>query len=500
MPDITRRRFITSSAAISGGAALGALMGNRALANTNPNGRMKQPNLLFVFSDQQSADMLGCYGNRSIKTPRLDAFAADGVQFNQCISNAPVCTPYRGTLLSGLHPLHHGAFYNDLQMLPGNGNYFAEVLRDAGYRTGYVGKWHLYGGNRKRPVPEGPLRYGFDDYFLTNNCTLEFRANKAWYWDETNQRRLYDKWEPDAQTDQAITFLEQAAGDDRPWALFVSWHPPHNWDGYWNYDAPQDAVDRYHARTIGMRPHIPDTPDNRRMVRDYYALCSNLDDNFGRLLDALKTAGALDNTVIVYTSDHGDCLRNRGRADAHKCRPEADSCRVPLLLQAPGLQPRVSDLLISTLDLMPTLLSLLGAPVPRTCQGKDLTAAIRDADDDAVESTPLFLSRFDNGDWRGIYTRRYTYSFGPDGKRFNRLYDRRTDPHEQTNLYDDPDHRALRDRLHEQTLAWMKTFDDPFVPYQTMLRKVARRPRADGKMYRAKTGALKGRPVDLIGD
>ena len=488
---ITRRHFMKTST----GAVLGSILANSVVGESASR---RRPNLLFVFSDQQSADMLGCYGNASIETPRLDAFSRGAVRFNHCISNSPVCTPYRGTLLSGQHPLYHGAFFNDLQMLPGDGTYFAEVLRDAGHRTGYVGKWHLLGGYRDRPVPEGPLRYGFDDTFLTNNCTLEYRAGKSWYWDRNNQRAFYPKWEPDAQTDQAIEFLEQSVGRDDPWTLFVSWHPPHNWDGYWNYDAPKAFKDLYDPDTIKLRPGTPDTPENRRMMRDYHALCSNLDWNFGRLLDALEEQGELDNTIVVYTSDHGDCLRMNGRYDLHKCRPEQESTKVPLLIRAPGLRGGTSDLLVSSLDLMPTLLGLLGASVPGTCQGQNLSRAIKNGDEDAVASIPLFLSRFDDIDWRGVYTRRYTYSFGPDGERFNRLYDRQEDPHEQNNLFDDPAHRGVRNRLHRETLRWMKEFNDPFVPYQKMLEATATQPAKDGKMFRQPTGALKGRPVDRI--
>lgn len=133
-----------------------------------------RPNLVFVFSDQQSSDMLGCAGNPQVISPNLDRLAAQGLRFNHCISSAPICTPYRGMLLSGQHPLRNGAFENDVRMVPGAGNYFGEVLRDHNYRTGYYGKWHLYGGDRDRPVPPGPYRYGFDHEFVINNCTLDY--------------------------------------------------------------------------------------------------------------------------------------------------------------------------------------------------------------------------------------------------------------------------------------------------------------------------------------
>lgn len=121
------------------------------------NGNRK-PNLVFVFSDQQSFDMMGCAGNGQIHTPRLDRFAQESVRLTNCFGNTPVCTPWRGMLLSGMHSLHNGAFANDRPMLPGKGKYFAEALRDDGYQTAYVGKWHIYGGKRDRPVPAGPYR------------------------------------------------------------------------------------------------------------------------------------------------------------------------------------------------------------------------------------------------------------------------------------------------------------------------------------------------------
>jgi arylsulfatase A-like enzyme len=186
-----------------------------------------KPNLLFVFSDQQSSDMLGCYGNAQIKTPNIDRLAKEGIRFIHGVSSSPVCTPFRGMLLSGQHPLFNGCTVNDVQMLPGKGRHFSEVLRDAGYQTGFIGKCHLYGGMRNRPIPKGPLRYGFDHEFFSNNCTLRFGANDAFYWDAKGGKTKFGKWEADGQTDQAIEFIDRHGGK-KPFALFVSWHPPHN--------------------------------------------------------------------------------------------------------------------------------------------------------------------------------------------------------------------------------------------------------------------------------
>lgn len=467
----------------------------------------KRPNLLFVFSDQQSWDMLGCYGNDAIKTPRLDVFADRAVRFNHCVSTAPVCTPWRGMLLSGQHPLHNGAVFNDWQMRPGNGQYLAEVLRDAGYRCGWVGKWHLYGGRRDRPVPPGPLRYGFDDRFLTNNCTLEYRAGRSWYWDESGARRCYDKWEPDAQTDQAIAFLDESADDDRPFALFVSWHPPHNWtcpsDRFprrWTYEAPEQWMDLYGLDDVQLRPGAADTEEQRQIYRGHYALCSNLDHNFGRLLDRLDQLAMTDQTLTVYTSDHGDTLRSvPGEDREHKRQPVSTSCRVPMLMAGPGLTARASELIFSGLDMMPTLLGALGVDPSASCHGRDLSDAIARDDDDAVDETPLFLASDDRIDWRGLYTRRYTYSFGVEGDRFNKLFDRADGAYELVNHFDDPDYADVQADLHARAVGWMERFGDRFVPFEKILNRCLNAPPTDGELVHTQEDATtRGRPVDLL--
>jgi len=461
----------------------------------------RKPNLLFVFSDQQSSDMLGCYGNDQIVTPNIDKLAAEGVRFNHCVSSCPVCTPYRGMLLSGQHPLYNGCMVNDMQLLPGNGKHFGEVLRDAGYHTGYIGKWHLYGGLRGRPIPAGPLRYGFDHEFFSNNCTVKFGARDAFYWDENGERRKLGKWEPDGQTDQAIDFIDQYAGK-QPFALFVSWHPPHNWGS--GYPAPPEYEKLYDAGKIKLRPSCQDTQKSRAEYRGYMAMCTNLDDNFGRLLKKLDEKGVRDNTLVVYTSDHGDLLRSHCIHDWHKSRPEHVSCRVPLILSRPvKLSPRVCEMPVGTLDLMPTLLGLLGIEPPDTCQGSNYADALMEGRDLPGRSVPLFFWGA-KSDWRGVYTERYTYAFEPDSSTIgiNVLYDRQEDPHELTNLFDSPDHHKVREDLHALTKKWMEKFRDEHVPFDAVKQKVYVDPaaaRAPWSPHGVESAALKGRPVDLLG-
>ncbi len=495
------------------------LSGLPAIAAPPPPARRK-PNLLFIFSDQQSSDMLGCYGNRQVVTPNLDRFAAEGVRFNHCVANAPLCTPYRGILLSGQHTLRNAAIENDIRMLPGDGNYFGETLRDAGYRTGYVGKWHLYGGNRVRPIPAGPDRAGFDHRFLSNNCTVVFDKERSYYWDENGERRLYGDWEPYAQARQANEFIDENA--DRPFALFLSWHPPHNWTGKQarqgpedGYGAPEDCKRLYDAAKMTLRGNCVDTPSARQLYQGYYAMTTSIDRAFGMVMEKLIEKGLVEDTLVVFTSDHGDLALSHGFT-GNKMRPEMESIRVPMLIRYPGvLAPRVSELMVGTLDLMPTLLSLLRLKPPATCDGKDLSTAMAARRDNTVDSIPLFLFPLD---WRGVYTRRYTYAFDtsqgyetryrrayfsrPAGAEWNCLYDRETDPWENRNLFSSRAHNKLRARLHEKTLTWMGGYGDAGLPYRK-IQEIILTPEdhaiaQDTVRVRPMSGILRGRPSELL--
>jgi arylsulfatase A-like enzyme len=471
-----------------------------------------RPNLVFLFSDQQSSDMLRCYGNTQIITPNIDCLAQEGVRFKRCISNSPVCTPYRGVLLSGQHPLWTGALGNDLQMVPGNGKYFGEILRDAGYRMGYFGKWHLYGGDRVRPIPAGAYRYGFDGTFLSNNCTLLYDKDRAYYWDEKGRRQLYGDWEPFAQTRHAMQFIDEGS-KAAPFALFLSWHPPHNWQGAERYPAPEELLRAYNPEKIKVRGNCENTAERREAYRGHMAMCTSIDTCVGWLTKKLEDAGLADNTILVYTSDHGDLLLSHGLR-GNKGRAENESIHVPLIIRWPKrLKTRVSDMPVGTLDLMPTLLSMLDIEPPETCQGRDLGSAIIQEQDVRTESLPLFLMVHD---WRGVYTDRYTYSFsvptknpswwnqvaGHDSETHNRLFDREADPLEMRNLFYDSAHSKLKDKLHQQALDWMARFRDEGLSYPDI---VSRLESADDlaadrekRLSRNGTGRLRGRPIDFL--
>lgn len=487
---INRRNFLKTAAAAT---ALSSIKSKAA--SFTPS---KKPNLLFVFTDQQSFDMLGCYGNSQIKTPNLDRLASDGLRFEYCISSNPVCTPMRAMLLSGQHTLKNGAFYNDFGMLTGNGKYFGEVLRDNGYRTGYIGKWHIYGGDRDRPIPAGPYRYGFDDVFLSNNCALNYDPNVCFYFDQqTGQKIKYHKWEVYGQTEQAKNFIKESS-EDQPWALFVSWHPPHDHKGG-KYTTLPELEALYNPDEIKLRASMTDSPEIRKDMQGYMGMVTGCDIAFGQLMQTLKDKGMDDNTIVVFTSDHGDLHGAHGRPWA-KSFPEDESCRVPLIIRYPKkIQSRTSELLVGTLDLMPTILGLMDLPVPDLCDGQNLTPHILAGNDEAVFSVPLFYFA---PSWRGVFTKQFTYSErakgGTGDQNWNTLYDRQNDPHQLTNQFGNTAYADKKNELKQLMQDWLNRFNDPFLNEKDFLQALGLNYpnfKQDGK---GGTGRLPGRPVDLL--
>jgi arylsulfatase A-like enzyme len=430
------------------------------------------PNLLFVFSDQHTFDMLGCYGNRQVISPNIDQLAREGLRFQHCISNSPTCTPYRSMLMSGRHTLYNGGFVNDQPLIPGHGKKFAEVLRDAGYNTAYVGKWHLYGGDRDRPIPPGEMRYGFDGLFYTNNCHVDFRPGKCFYWNEEGEKVYFDEWEVYGQTRQALAYLDGQRDADRPFALFVSWHPPHDWgkfegeDGrrHYRYGTLDELMQYYVRDSIRVRPGMESTPDLRRMYHGQMAMVTGVDIAFGWLMDKLEEIGARNNTLVVFTSDHGDMLEFAG-APYPKQYPHDYSLRVPFIMRWPGKLPagQTTALLFSAMDIMPTVLGLMDLEVPEACQGKNLAGSILAGDEESVGYVPIWS--FYHNSFKGVITKDWTYSTLEDATEASLhsvLFDRKHDPYQLNNLFASPAHQAVRDSLWQLTSEWMERFEDPF--------------------------------------
>lgn len=420
---------------------------------------VKKPNILLVFSDQQRSTAMGCAGVEAVSTPAMDALARQGSRFTNAVSNTPVCSPARASLFTGLHVLTHGLVNNDIAIRT-DVRSLAHCLNDAGYRCGYIGKWHLDCADRGVFVPPGPRRLGFDDYWAACNCNHAYFA-AHYYLNNDPEPRWFDGYEPDTQTDLAIRYLEERGRGAQPFFLALSWGPPHC-----PYRVvPQRFLDLYPPESIRLLPNAPPHA-NREIIAGYYAHVTALDECLGRLLRALDAAGLADDTIVVFTSDHGDMLFSQDKG--WKTKPWRESVGIPLLLRWPGHIPvgRVSGEPISLVDLMPSLLALADLPVPAEVEGEDLSAHIRGAKSTTQDSVfinyPVCPTAFHHRAWRGVVTRTHTYARFAESPWV--LYDDAADPFQLANLAASPAHAALRDELEVELQRWLRRCRDSFEP------------------------------------
>jgi arylsulfatase A-like enzyme len=422
-----------------------------------------KPNILYVFADQMRSMSIGCLHDDPVQTPNLDRLAQQGVLFRNAFANTPVCTPSRGSLITGKHAWSCRCIANDLR-LPEDEISIADVLKEQGYRRGYVGKWHLDGISRHMFTPPGRRRHGFDDYWAAYNCNHNYFDCK-WFEDDCPDVKRAEGYDADIQTDQAIGFMERYR--DEPFCLFLSWGPPH--DPY--RLVPQEFLDMYPPDQVPLRLNAEGA--DRESIAGYLAHVTALDRNVGRLMEALDRLGLAENTLLVFSADHGDMLWSHGRRN--KQQPWDESIHIPLIMRWPGHLPegQMQDLLISVADHTPTLLGLAGVPVPETMNGLDLSGAILGSSAERPSSVLIgeYVS-FDQGanwqPWRGVRTERYTYARWLQGGAL--LYDNQADPYQLDNLMLRPGHEALARDLEQELQGWLQRLDDPFVQGEEHLR------------------------------
>ncbi len=516
-----RRRFLKSIGLGTAGIALSGCVNKwRQLAG---GGSVKKPNLLFVFPDQMRKQAMGFMNADPVITPNLDRFAAESRVFTNAISSCPLCTPFRAMVLTGRYPFSTGMVNN---CIPGLDSELSEdeicisdVLKADGYQTGYIGKWHLDSPSRnksKNPVdgatdwdawtPPGPRRHGFDFWYAHGHYNEHFNMH---YWaDSPKKIEVKNKWSVEHETDVAIDFIRKRQ-KDKPFVLFVSWNPPH---------APHIAPEKYKAlyknKNLPVRPNVkiieekfdgenyswwanPEvkSPDQKypKTSLSYYAAVSSCDDNFGRLLRTLDEEGIADDTIVVFTSDHGSMLGSHGRYG--KIIWYEESIGIPFLVRWPGhVKPGTDEMLFASYDFMPTLLGLMGQPIPSTVETADYSDALRgknvcgpssafianykiSGDLLAVGQEPLgwlkhnFELREKGVDlrklgYRGVRTKRYTYVVNRRtyGKKTQRLlYDNEKDRYQLNPVeVTSPEENPVAAELSEELQRWLDKTHDPF--------------------------------------
>lgn len=450
-----RRNFLRAAS-----AAAMALAARRSPSAGAP----RRPNILYVLTDQWRASALGYTGDPNVKTPVIDALAAQSIDFRTAVSVCPVCTPYRAALLTGRYPTSTGMFLNDLH-LPDGEVCLAESLKAAGYTTGYIGKWHLDGHGRAAFVPPA-RRQGFD-YWKGAECDHNY-PRSHYYEGDSPEKKIWEGYDAYAQTDDARRFLSDHAADDRPFFLMVSYGTPHFPHG----TAPDEFKARIPPESIRFPPNVPAEKIDEKLRREaqgYYAHCMALDRCVERLLASLRENGLERDTILVFTSDHGEMMGSQGCPACQKQVPWDESILVPFLLRYPalhGAQGRVVRTPIVTPDILPTLLSLAGVPVPPSVEGEDLSAILRGGGPEDRAVLFMNVAPFDNfskgREYRGVRTARHTYVRAIDGPWL--LYDNQADPHQMRNLVDDPAAAELKKDLEGKLKAALKRAGDDFKP------------------------------------
>ncbi|MBQ3668770.1 MAG: sulfatase-like hydrolase/transferase [Clostridia bacterium] len=382
-------------------------------------------NVLVIFSDQQHKYALGKV-NPEFITPNLDALAEDGVLFKNGYSPNPVCGPYRGCLMTGQYTSRCGV-YNNCFPLPEGVPTIADRLKDAGYFTSYVGKWHL-GGNGQGPI-EREIRGGFED-FIGYQCYNGFDvrppySNKVLFYDENDEPHEFQKHRTDVTTDLAIERLDCAAAKGKPFLMMVSYQAPHY---------PEQPLDEYARLYEGkvftktpdysyVDPYTPTfspysprpfdgCPDYQRYggdmdeyMRLYAGMVTQVDAGVGRITDELKRLNIYDDTLIIYTSDHGDMQGSHGLKN--KCYPHEKSAGVPFIARYPGGRRGViSEQLVSGVDILPTALDAAGLKGDDSLDGRSFLDYLKGASE---ETNGYIISEYVIGKepWRMIRTPEY---------------------------------------------------------------------------------------------
>ncbi|MHC5057469.1 MAG: sulfatase family protein [Planctomycetota bacterium] len=532
-----RREFLAAAGRGAAGVAIGAGMSCSGTTRDGPqpssDGRAipgRPPNLLFIYTDEQACGTLACYGNRLIETPNLDRLAGRATVFDQAYVTQPVCTPSRSSLLTGLWPHTSGCTENNVPLRPET-PCLPEMITGGDYATGHFGKWHLgdeifaqHGFDEWVSIEDGYRKHygkGRDrdarsDYhrFLVASGHSPRRGDSFSRGEAARLPEQYGK--PAFLAREAARFIREKR--DRPFALYVNFLEPHM-----PFFGPRD--NQYRPKDVPLPPNFRDAPDEtmplrwrvlreayaarghsglplksesgwRRLIANYWGLCSLVDTHVGTILGALEACGLWDETIIVFTSDHGDMMGSHQLVA--KCVMYEEAVRVPMIVKLPGQVSgkRVAGP-VSQIDVVPSLLDLLGPsprrsgygraggqPVPGHLQGKSLRPVLeqdepRATGDVVVEwsgpnnglgnvSVPRHMAvKADPSEIRASFLDPVRTIVTPEGWKLcwsplgeHVLFNLRDDPLETRNLYGDARHRDVAAELRGRIASWQEEMGD----------------------------------------
>lgn len=447
-------------------------------------------NIVLIITDSQMKSMVGAYGNPVVDTPNLDRLAARGIRFEHAYTSAPVCTPARGAIFSGMQPAVNGAWANNMspqRSIPLMGT----IFREYGYRAAYTGKWHLDGSEY---FGDGEPGGGFEPDWWFDGFRYAYAIGPEMFAKYQKVKTAVELREAGFTeekmwghmvADRAVDFLEQV-GDDEPFLLVVSLDEPHGpfvappeyWEQFESVDIPKPP--NYNASVANkpamqrlQRQQNGDVPWEKRaaFVNRFYGCNSYIDREIGRVLDAVEQLHNED-TVIIYTSDHGDMLGAHGLFTKGPMMYE-EVANVPFIVRMPGGQEgAVSEALVSQIDLLPTFLDLAGIEQPDSLHGQSLRPIFEDPEAKLHDHVFVSFNRFAiNHDQFGAFypircvcNERYKLAINLLDQ--DELYDLEAGPHEIQNLINDPAHAAIRNQLHELIVEEMDRIRDPFRAFE----------------------------------
>jgi len=469
----SRRDFMRNAALASGAIVTNPIDAARATVSVST---AQQPNILMICADQLRADFIGAnQENPSVQTPNIDALAQRGTNFRQAVCNQPLCSPSRASFLTSRYAMETNVWKLEVELnhsLPT----IATTLRHDGYQAAFIGKWHVSANitpdNKPQRgwIPPGPSRAGFDDHWEGANIPeLVSHPYEGNYWDNDGQNIGFkNQYRVDFIADRAVRFIETRS--EKPWLLFLSQLEPHQQNDIDEFVPPKRYADTYSDPFIPM--DLRDLPGNwRSHLPGYYGCVQAIDDCVGKVVHALDKTGQLNNTVIVFFSDHGCTFRTR--LGEYKRSPHESSLRVPFIMAGPGFdRSQTVEQLVSLLDLTPTLLDGAGVEIPSSMKGRSLKPLVSEATVRKSWDCTAYIQLSQAVCGRAIRTKDWLYAAYdpsvPGGNApFSRhytdfaLYSLTRDPYQKVNLLGRPEYRESCNKLREQLTALIVANGEP---------------------------------------
>jgi len=474
-----------------GGILVSSMILTASCSSGEKKESIEKPNIIFVLVDQLRHDRLGYSGDAKAHTPNIDKLAAQSVNFSNAVAVSPVSAPMRASLLTGKYTSSNGMVINEIRINP-NQRSIAHVLNENEYETAYIGKWHLWANEAGKHneaknafIPKGPHRLGFDGEWKAYN--FHHNNYNAYYFEDEPKKIFYGDsvYEPEAQFNFGMDFIDKASKSKNPFALFLSIGIPH--DPWSERNVPEKYLKLFENSSFTLPDNWLETPDKYmdrftnqenwtnnikksipKWDKVYYAMVASLDDYMGRLMKKIDELGISDNTILVFTSDHGEMAGENGRIQKMIFYDAA--ARVPFLIRWPGkiISGSKNNVCLNTPDIMPTILSLLNLPIPEEVEGVDLSHHALGTE--GFEPELAFMQGMghtylwiDGSEWRAVRNKRYTYArYLIDGKEL--LFDNLKDPKQTINLSDEPDLSGIKSLLKGSMAKKMRELNDEFKP------------------------------------